>query len=128
MVRTPQWACLRCRATVESSDTLFSVDNFFRRKFHCFGNKIGLRDLFDTLQKLGNAEFRSISFHDGFEVIRRTHPRQSRDVKSSNAIFCRSRKMFWSKICFDRVGSRFPQIEGVKPEAGEARRGPRRAK
>ena len=33
-----------------------------------------------------------------------------------------------SNICFGRVETGFPQVEGVKPKAGEARRGPRRAK
>ena len=37
-------------------------------------------------------------------------------------------KKKWSKIGRDRVETRFPWVEGVKPEAGEARRGPRRAK
>ena len=42
--------------------------------------------------------------------------------------FSNSRKYFGSKIGRDRVETGFPQVEGVKPEAGEARRGPRRAK
>ena len=33
-----------------------------------------------------------------------------------------------SKIGRDQVETIFPQVEGVKPEAAEARRGPRRAK
>ena len=33
-------------------------------------------------------------------------------------------KKNWSKIGRDRVETGFPQVEGVKPEAGEARRGP----
>ena len=52
------------------------------------------------------------------------------DKKRPNTIFPRSRKFFWSKIGRDRVETGFPRVEGVnvKPEAGEARRGPRRAK
>ena len=34
----------------------------------------------------------------------------------------------WSNFCFDQVETRAPQVEGAKLEAGEARRGPRRAK
>ena len=37
-------------------------------------------------------------------------------------------KKKWSKIGRDRVETGFPRVEGVKPEAREARRGPRRAK
>ena len=39
------------------------------------------------------------------------------------------RAFFWGSIFFfDRVETGFPQVEEVKREAGEARRGPRRAK
>ena len=37
-------------------------------------------------------------------------------------------KKKWSKIGRDRVEPGFLRVEGVKPDAGEARRGPRRAK
>ena len=37
-------------------------------------------------------------------------------------------KIFWSKICFGRGETGLLWVEGVKPEAREARRGPRRAK
>ena len=37
-------------------------------------------------------------------------------------------KKKWSKIGRDRVETGFLRVEGVKPEAREARRGPRRAK
>ena len=48
--------------------------------------------------------------------------------KKPKYIFQNARKYFWSKICFGQVETGFPQVEGVKPEAGEARRGLRRAK
>ena len=52
------------------------------------------------------------------------------NLGAKNAVFVFSKfaKYFWSKICFDWVETGFPQVVGVKPEAGEARRGPRRAK
>ena len=52
------------------------------------------------------------------------------NLGTKNALFdfSKSREYFWSKICFGRVETGFPHVEGVKPEAGEARRGPRRAK
>ena len=37
-----------------------------------------------------------------------------------------SRKYFWSKNCFGRVETRFPQVEGVKPEARGGPRGLRK--
>ena len=36
-------------------------------------------------------------------------------------------KLCWSKLGRDWVETGFPQVEGVQLEAGEARRGPRRA-
>ena len=52
------------------------------------------------------------------------------NLGSKNEIFDFSKFaiVFWSKICFGRVEARFLQVEGVKREAGEARKGPRRAK
>ena len=41
--------------------------------------------------------------------------------------YCRGKKN-GSKFWFGRVETRLPQVEGAKLEAGEARRGPRRAK
>ena len=35
---------------------------------------------------------------------------------------------FGSNMCLGRIGSGFPQVEGVESEPWEARRGPRRAK
>ena len=47
-----------------------------------------------------------------------------------NAIFdlLKFAKVLLVENLFDRVEIGFLQVEGVKPEAGEARRGPRRAK
>ena len=42
--------------------------------------------------------------------------------------FSKFAKIFLVKICFAWVETGFLQVEGVKLEAGEARRGPRRAK
>ena len=56
-----------------------------------------------------------------------TVPRPYEDnLGPKNAVFEFSR--FAKKICFGWVETGFPQVQGVKPEAREARRGPRRAK
>ena len=48
---------------------------------------------------------------------------EGKRTKYNFCVFC-----FSSKIGRDRVRSRPPRVEGVEPEAGEARRGPKKAK
>ena len=59
-------------------------------------------------------------------------------VESPNTVFPRSRMFFGSKMCFNRFGSGFQQVQGVQPEPGgqerdkegqtQRRRGPKDTK
>ena len=72
----------------------------------------------------GCAEFRCGFLYDGFEAI----SGKCRGLEGPNTIFASSQNCFRSKIGGDQVETGFLPVEGVKQEAREAWRGPRRTK
>ena len=65
---------------------------------------------------------------DLFMMVSRTSKANLESRKPKHVFAEAAKKQAVEYLCFDQVGSGFPQVGGVKLEAGEAMRGLRRVK